>query len=64
MFGNFFCEYFGTTDGFTVDWIVVCGKGVFLLCGIVSGGWMGETLCCIVVGIVSTISLLLKCDGV
>ena len=44
------CEYFGKTDSFTVDFIVFCGNGVFLLYGSV-------------VGIVSTISSLTKGHG-
>ena len=28
---------------------------MFLLCGVVSVRWMGEILCCVVVGIVSTV---------
>ena len=47
----------------TVDCSVFCGKVHFALCGVVSVGCIGEILCCVVLGIVCTISSLTKCDG-
>ena len=43
------CEYFGTTEGLTVDCNVTCGKVGFLGLGVVTFGFIGEVLCCVVV---------------
>ena len=59
------CEYFGLTDGFTVDCKVVDGiELLFLLCGVVIIGCIEEIICCVVVGNVSTISSFEKYDCV
>ena len=49
------CEYLRMTDGLTVYCKIVCGRGVLFLCGVVSVGWIGETLCCVVVGSLATV---------
>ena len=52
-------------DGLTVDFNVVCEKGVLcLLGGVVSVALIGEILFCVVVGSFSTISSFRKRDGV
>ena len=59
------CEYFGSTDGFTVDCKVVDGiELLFLLCGVVIIGCIEKIICCVVVGKVSTISSFEKNDCV
>ena len=46
-----------------MDCSVTCGNVAFLGLGFVRFGCIGETLCCVVVTIVSTISSITKCDG-
>ena len=56
------CEYFGATEGLTVDCKVTCVCEGFVFLGVVKFGRIGEMLCCVVV--VCTISSFMKCDGV
>ena len=57
------CEYFGATEGLTVDCKVTCASEVCVFLGVVKFGRIGEILCCVVV-VVWTISSFMKCDGV
>ena len=58
------CEYFGATEGSTVDCKVTCVSNVFVFLGVVRLGCIGEILSCVVVAVVWTISSFMKCDGV
>ena len=46
-----------------MDCIVVCGNAVLLFFRLLSVGLKGEMLCCVVVGIFSTNSSIMKFDG-
>ena len=46
------CEYFGATEGLTVDFKVTCGSVVIVFFGVVRFGRIGEILCCLVVTVV------------
>ena len=50
------CEYFGATEGLTVGCNVTWGNIEVFGFGVVSFGFIGEILCCVVASIVSTIS--------
>ena len=57
-------EYFGATEGLTVDCNATCRNVRFLGLGVVRFGCIGEIFCCMLVTIVSITSSFMKCDGV
>ena len=57
-------EYFGATEGLTVDCKVTCGSDVFVFFGVVRFGRIGEIICCVFVVVVWTTASFMKCDGV
>ena len=64
MFDNPFESIFGPTDGLTINCTVVCGKGAFLLCDVISIRCISKIFCRVVVDFVSTNCSFIKCVGV